>query len=224
MLVYYNKFLLTLFLCIVLSIFIDNNANFILVTTICYSCFCFLALSRGIPLALRKKAALVLGAVVFCITYAGLMYSGFIVNIFPALQNYTYPAYKIGYSFLKAHAAFFMSLYYLGGSMSFLSSTAEYVIFVAVIACLFKDLFMRKDPDMLQIFLFFLSCVVAFNIILLTIPNLNQGRYYYFFLLALFISFDRYWLKERMFTDGKLFVLVNLLLFVSVFLKIKRFI
>lgn len=98
-------------------------------------------------------------------------------------QDYIFTISEFIYSIF----VFFISLYYVGGSMSHLSYLLEYLIFASLILnyfyrSIFKDKSYNNIFNNLS-FSYFLIGILSFFILIILLININQGRYGLFILL-----------------------------------------
>ena len=115
-------------------------------------------------------------------------------------QNYAY--LSIGdQNFFKSIIIIYLSLYYIGGSMSHLAFLLEHIIFFIMSLFIFLTIFKYIIKNKLYNFeinlLYFLIGNFVVFYMLILFPNLNQGRYYFFILLA-FIYFYNHYLKDNL--------------------------
>ena len=115
-----------------------------------------------------------------------------------AFQNFLY--LNLGdNNFFKSIIIVYLSLYYVGGSMTHLAFLLEHIIFyimsLFILFIILKYIIFNKFYNSKNNILYFIigNFVVFYMIILF--PNLDQGRYFYFILLS-FIYFYCYFFKD----------------------------
>ena len=109
----------------------------------------------------------------------------------------------------KIITSFYLSLYYIGGSMQFLASLIEYYLFFLFFAYyLFKNLIKVKlsnfdfESENYSIFIYFILINLSVLFVVTMFPTISQGRYYFILLLPIFyyfikkINLNRYYLYE----------------------------
>lgn len=221
LLVYYNQVLPLLLFNLVMNIFVDNNPIIMIVVTIFYVIFFFLTRAGKNVLSLKNKFGLVAIAGIMVLIYAVLVRVGIISGLFPYLKWVITDGYAAThYRILKSLGCLFLSLYYVGGSMSLLAFWPEYILFLVFsLFCLLR-FFTRDGLFENRFFLYILSSFLTFNIAILTLPAIDQGRYYYFLIPALIIIFDRYFLRSRLFVSNKYYLATGVVFFISSMVKL----
>lgn len=220
LIVYYNKVLLTLVGSFILLRYVDNNAIFLVATAFFYLIANHLFRPGEKVFTVQRKAMLI--ALVFLVLgfYSILIKTNIIAKLFPIIGPHIKYNYAFGYQPIKSMGTCFLGLYYLGGMVSLTASWLEYIIFFIILVCLLKRVFIGKGLLENRFFLYLLSCFLTFHFILLTFPTIDQGRYYFFLIPALFTIFDFHFLKEDRFCSDKPYVILALLFFVSTMIKL----
>lgn len=221
LLVYYNQVLLLLLINLFMNSFVDNNPIIMIVTTIFYAILFYLTKADKKVIGVKIKLGLVALSAVLIMLYAVLIRMGVISGLFSYLSWIITQGYaSTDYRLLKSVACLFLSLYYVGGSMSLLAFWSEYLLFlILILLCLWK-LFTRDGFFENRIFLYILAALLTFNMAILTLPAIDQGRYYYFLIPAFLVVVDRYFLKLRLFFVNKYYVAMGSVLFVSSMVKL----
>ncbi|MBU0633894.1 MAG: hypothetical protein KKA52_02405 [Candidatus Omnitrophica bacterium] len=221
LLVYYNRFFLLLFGSIIMYKFFDNNAMMLIAVIFFYVFYSYLLQAKRKVFSLKKKILFVFMAFILILIYGLLIHIGVIPKLFPFFKaNIIDWCYLFKYEPLKSFGTTFLGLYYLGGSVSLLAFLPEYVLFFILIVYCLRKLFLRESLQENSLFLYALSSFTAYNIILLTYPVIDQGRYYYFLIPFLIVIFDRYLLKSKLFLKPKYYLIFSVVLFVSSIIKI----
>lgn len=148
----------------------------------------------------------------FEVKYKSIIYLCFSLIIFTIILNYTgilpslikviapnlygdYTYLNIGESnIFRSIVITYLSLYYVGGSMTHLAHIFEYLVFLFLILFfLYKNIFSKKvgilSDKMNLNFLYFIIGNFIFIEFLIVFSNINQGRYYSFILLPIIYYF-----------------------------------
>jgi hypothetical protein len=104
--------------------------------------------------------------------------------------------------------------------MSLLAFWPEYILFLAFSLLCLWSLFTRDGLFENRLFLYILSSFFTFNIAILTLPAIDQGRYYYFLIPVLIIILDRYFLRSRLFVSNKYYLATGVVFFISSMVKL----
>lgn len=220
LLAYYNRFFLLLFFSIIMSRILDNNLMIMFMVLLFYMLFFYLFQAKRVIFSFKKKKFLISMALLVILIYAQLMQNGVIVKLFPFAKPNIVWCQLFKYEPIKSFGTIFLGLYYLGGSVSLLAFLPEYVIFFILIIYCLKKLFLRESLDENRLFLYIISSFLVINIILLTFPVIDQGRFYYFLIPFLIVVFDRYFLKSRLFFKQKYYFIFSVVLFTSSIVKL----
>lgn len=220
-LVYYNRFFILLVFGLIMSKYFDNNAVIITLVIPVYMFFFYLFRAKNVVFSLKKKVFLIGMVFAFLPVFALLIQKGVIPKLFPFVKaNIIDWCYLFKYEPIKSFGTTFLGLYYLGGSVSLLAFVFEYILFFVFIVYCLKNLFFRESLEENKLFLYALSSFTVYNIILLTYPVIDQGRYYYFLIPFLMVLFDRYLVKSSLFLKSNYYLVFSVVLFVSSIVKI----
>jgi len=219
-LVYYKKLFLAVIVSAIMLKWFDNNASFMVFTAVFYTFFYYLFKPEKTVFSKRKKTGLVFLTIITLFLYSLIIKFGLIGKLIPMIDPHIIYNYKFGYEPIKSMGICFLGLYYLGGSVSFCASWLEYLLFFAIIAYLSKMIFTGKTVFENRFFLFLLSVFLTFHFVLLTFPTVDQGRYYYFLIPAIFVFFDHYLLKKDKFFTDKYYVIFSSIFFISTAIKL----
>lgn len=220
LLIYYKKFLTLFFINLIIYRYIDNNAIPLMFMTFAYSILFFLFNPEKKELRIVNRLKIILIILVLLIGYVFLINSGFIGNLFPSIKPHIIYNYHFKYEPLKSLGTLFLTSYYLGGSVSLLAFYFEYVIFFFLVLYLLKKLITQNGVIENKFYLFFMSGFFTFNMIILTIPTIDQARYYFFFIAAFIACFDYYIFKDKLLMDYKYYLSTALILFLSTIVKL----
>jgi len=212
LLVYYNRFFILIIINILMMKFFDLNPVIMLSTSFVYLFFYFVSKPEASVFPMKKKISLLISGIFLIFTYYLLMKFSIIVKIFPFLNEAVRHTYLFGYKPFKSLGAVFLSSYYLGGSMSLLATYFEYAVYAGLSILLLLRIFKDNGTLNNKIYIYIISCFVSINIVLLTIPTLKQGRFFYF-ILPLFIA--HYFLNENKPKFVNYYVLGGILFFIS---------
>lgn len=126
---------------------------------------------------------------------------------------------------IKSFISFILSLYYIGGSMQYLASIFEYLLFI--IGGLF---FLIKNTQLIKlsnidlndnshlIFFFFILSLYSFFLISFLFPTISQGRYYLFILLPVFYFYLN---KIKIFNFIRFEIIIIILFIINFFHSFK---
>lgn len=219
-LVKYKKFLPLLIFNFLMLRFVDNGALMLLLTGFTYMCLYYLFLQNTEILGITKKSRIIFISLLVVAIYAILIKNGIIGSLFPSIKPHISYNYTFRYEPIKSAGTLFLTSYYLGGTVSLLAFSLEYIIFFLVIFYLAVNLFLKRGEVENNLFVFFVSGLLVFNLVLLTFPTLDQARYYYFFIPALIAFFDYFIFKSKLLSNSKYYTFAATVLFFSTIVKL----
>ena len=220
LLFYFNKFWSIFILSILMIWKVDNNPSTMLLMMIIYLTMAMIFKSNEKILSINRKLRILgfVGILLFIYSTIGLIIVG---NLFPFVRQIIQYGYSLGgLEPFKAHGALFLSMYYLGGSMSLRAFALEYLFFGMIAIYIIKRIFIYKGYFENKCFLYSVSMLFTFNIFLLTFPVMLQAKYYYYYIPLLIICFEKYILKSDGFLKNKKYFYFSLFLFFSCIIKL----
>lgn len=179
-----KKYFITLFL-ILLSIYFDNQ-NIILG---------FFLINFIVIYNVLKKYNNIRGYLIILISI--VLISVFCYSILNLYISDTDLAYLNQSSFtpIKSLITMYLSLYYMGGSMSYLSFELEYLFyFLFIIFFIFDNFKLSIEKTTLHLCIF-IAINITFFQILSVLPSVDQGRYYFILLINLIYFFTKEYKK-----------------------------
>lgn len=215
-----RNFILLFFFNLLLLKFNDNGALPMLMTTFYYGvAYYFFKVNRQ-DFTIKKKLEIILVSFGIVLVYGLVIKFRVIHALCPSLgENIDYN-YQFGYNPLKAFGILFLTMYYLGGSVSFMASYAEYFLFFILVCFLIKKVFSSIGFLENRLFLFLSSFFVVFNIILLTIPVIHQARFYYFLIPPILLGIFYFIFKDPEIKNDRSYLVLGSLFFVSTIVKL----
>ncbi len=213
-----NKKYISYFLISIILTFMDfqNISNVIIISLFSL----FFVIEKSIFIRINFLYLSILSIIIISILafikFSGLLDYLFLL-FFPEIrQDYAY--LNIGdHNTIKSLGVLFISLYYVGGSMTHPAFLLEYLVFFLISIYFFYLSFLQNSNFLNNIFLnpqrtYFAIGIFTVLIILLLFPNISQGRYHFYILLPILLFYAEKIKSEKtfLFYISLLFVLNNL--------------
>lgn len=125
-----------------------------------------------------------------------------------------------GFDPFKSYITMYLSLYYLGGSMSFLSFEMEYLFFLLLILIfIYKCVISSNEDSKIHIYMF-IAINMTFFQVLSVLHSVDQGRYYYILMLNIIYFFTSEY--KKIFNDN-FFIIIFCLYTLNIYKVIKQY-